>query len=521
MKVLIVSFDKTLTESLKEAFSDHEVFIAKNSEEAIKMIPSDIDVVVYDAISGAISEEDINTLYTKKFSNSRYMILYDELFPVDMNNIIPPAKMRVPRDEDPSSIASKLTEIPSEAVPEEVQEAIQQASAPPEPEIEIEPTSLVEESQPEEVEPAVESVSGEAELEIEPTSLDVEEVAQEAAEMITEEAQVPEETSVEEPVEEAPVEEAPAEVQEEQPATAPAAGGNKVLIVSFDQTLIDSIRNALGGQYQVESVKTVRQAIQKGSDASVVIFDAISGVIAEKGLIDLSNDQYMKDKPYIILVDDLFPINVEGIPLDKKESLSRDTDPGRIRDLIAQIAVPAEVHQEVQEPAPVEETPPPPEPEPEPAVAEVQEEPTVQETPEIEEVPEIEPEEVEEVIEQVQEEVPAESPAEEAEEEIPALEALGKIIEEQKQEVQEEPLQPTYEATEVPSAHALSSAELEAHIKEIVTRAIDEKMTEIGGLISDLVRTEIERVFGQVDIENIVKETAYQILKEKLDQLVS
>ena len=46
-------------------------------------------------------------------------------------------------------------------------------------------------------------------------------------------------------------------------------------------------------------------------------------------------------------------------------------------------------------------------------------------------------------------------------------------------------------------------------------------MTEIGGLISDLVRTEIERVFGQVDIERIVKETAAQILKEKLDELVS
>ena len=514
MKVLIVSFDKTLTESLKEAFADHEVFIAKNSEEAIKMIPSDIDVVVYDAISGAISEEDINTLYTKKFSNSRYLVLYDELFPVDMNNIIPPAKMKVPRDEDPSSVASKLTEIPAEAVSEEVQEAVQQATAPTEPEIEIEPTSLAEAPQ-QEPEPA----EGEGELEIEPASLDVEQVAQEAAEMVTQEVEapeeviqeIPEELTVEEaPVEELPVEEAPPEVQEQPPSPAPTAGGNKVLIVSFDQTLIDSIRTALGGQYQVESVKTVRQAIQKGTDASVVIFDAISGVIAEKGLIDLSNDQYMKDKPYIILVDDLFPINVEGIPLEKKESLSRDTDPSRIKDLIDQIAVPAEVKPPQQEP----------EPEPEPTVSEAQEAPTIQETPEIEEVPEIEPEEVEEVIEQVQEEVTAETPPEEAEEEIPALEALGKIIEEQKEEV-EEAVQQTYQEAEAPSSPPVSSAELEAQIKETVRKAIDEKMTEIGGLISDLVRTEIERVFGQVDIERIVKETAAQILREKLDELVS
>ena len=497
MKVLIVSFDKTLTESLKEAFSDHEVFIAKNSEEAIKMIPSDIDVVVYDAISGAISEEDINTLYTKKFSNSRYLILYDELFPVDMNNIIPPAKMKVPRDEDPSSIASKLTEIPAEAVPEEVQEAVQQATAPTEPEIEIEPTSLAEAPQQE-----PEPEEGEGELEIEPTTLDVEEVAQEAAEMVTE--------GVQATPEELPVEEAPPEIREQPPEPAPTAGGNKVLIVSFDQTLIDSIRTALGGQYQVESVKTVRQAIQKGTDASVVIFDAISGVIAEKGLIDLSNDQYMKDKPYIILVDDLFPINVEGIPLEKKESLSRDTDPSRIKDLIDQIAVPAEVKPPQQEP----------EPEPEPTVSEAQEAPTIQETPPIEEVPEIEPEEVEEVIEQVQEEVTAETPTEEAEEEIPALEALGKIIEGQKEEFQDQ-VQQTYQETEVPSSPPVSSAELEAQIKETVRKAIDEKMTEIGSLISDLVRTEIERVFGQVDIERIVKETAAQILREKLDELVS
>jgi len=511
MKVLIVSFDKTLTESLKEAFSDHEVFIAKNSEEAIKMIPSDIEVVVYDAISGAISEEDINTLYTKKFSNARYLILYDELFPVDMNNIIAPGKMRVPRDEDPKNIAAKLTEIPAEAPPQEVQEIPQEPVMPQEgevqeAEIEIEPTSLAGEVQEE----ATDQVpTGEPELEIEPTSLDVEEVAQEAVEMISEEETPQIEESLEEPVPEQVPDQPPAEeVQAPEPAPAPASAGNKILIVSFDQTLIDTIRNSLGGQYQIESVKTVRQAIQKGSDAAVVIFDAISGVIAEKGLIDLSNDQYMKDKPYIILVDDLFPINVEGIPLPQKESLSRDTDPSRIREIIEKMAVPAapaptaEEPPAVEEPAPVEEPPPevPVEPEPEPEIAQVQEEPVAEAQPEVEQIPEITPEEVEEVVQEVQQE---------EEEEIPALEALGRIIEEQKEEVTP------------PSAPAVSSAEIEAQIKETIQRALDEKMTEIGGLISDLVRTEIERVFGQVDIEKIVKETAYQILKEKLDELVS
>ena len=500
MKVLIVSFDKILTESLKEAFSDHEVFIAKNSEEAIKMIPSDIDIVVYDAISGAISEEDINTLYTKKFSNSKYLILYDELFPVDMNNIIPPGKMKLPRDEDPNTIASKLAVIPAETQEAEVT----YVEVPPaevtttgKQEIEIEPTSLVQE-ETQEVEVT------EPELEIEPTSLDVEEVAQEAAEMLTEQVQEPlQETEVtpeaiEEPL---PAVETSHETPPEEPEPAPSKESNKVLIVSFDQTLIDSIRNILGKQFQVESVKTVKQAMEKGSDALVVIFDAISGVIAEKGLIDLSNHKDMKDKPYIILVDDLFPINVEGIPLERKEAISRDIDPSRIRDLIVQLSAPVKA----------EEAPPEEKPVLEPVSESVQE--SIEE-----EAPEISTQEAEETLEEISAEPESQPVVEEleevpeAEEEIPALEALGKIIEEQtKEETQ---------PTALP-ASAVSSADLEAQIKEIVRKAIDEKMTEIGGLISELVRTEIEKVFGQIDIEKVIKDTAYQILKEKLEELVS
>ncbi len=485
MKVLIVSFDKTLTESLKEAFSDHEVFIAKNSEEAIKMIPSDIEVVVYDAISGAISEEDINTLYTKKFSNAKYIILYDELFPVDMNNIIAPAKMMVPRDESPQNISAKLTEAPPAEVPAEIPS--EPAPSTEEPEMEIEPTSLTAE---------VQEVPAEPEMEIEPSTLDVEEVAEEAAKMASEI-----EATQETPPAEVTAETTPSGEPATEPSPAPpppqetpvAEGGGKVLIVSFDQTLIDSIKSALGGQYEVVSVKTVRQAIQQGTDASVVVFDAISGVIAEKGLIDMANDQYMKNKPYIILVDDLFPINVENIPLEKKDSVSRDTDPSRIKEFVAKVAAPAPA--EAPAPSAPEPEPQPPQPEPQEVVEEIPPEP-------VEEVVQ----ELETVQEEVQPQPAVEEPAQEEEEEIPALEALGKIIEQQK--------------AEVPPAGPAPRVEV-GDISQEVQRVLEEKIADLHTQIADMIRKEIERAMEEVDIQSIIRETAYKVLRERLEEIIS
>jgi len=100
MKVLIISFDKTLSEKLKELLlKNHEVFTVKNTEEALTLIPSEIDVIVFDAISGAVSEEEINQLYNQKFSKQNYIILYNNLFPVDENNIQPLNKVLVLRDK--------------------------------------------------------------------------------------------------------------------------------------------------------------------------------------------------------------------------------------------------------------------------------------------------------------------------------------------------------------------------------------------------------------------------------------
>ena len=498
MKVLIVSFDKTLTESLRSALSEHDVHVAKNTEEAIKMMPSDIEGVIYDAISGAISEEDINTLYTKKFSNARYVILYDELFPVDAGNIIVPQKLLVPRDESPEEIVRKLEEFPVE-VPQPEEEAPPQ---PPE-EFEIETTSFETPAVPEE---SVESVSE-----------SVEEALREIEEAS---AQPPPEETAPQIGEEVKEEAAPAPVQR---------GGGRILIVSFDQTLIDSLSSAFGDAYEVRSVKTVKQAIEEGKAADLIVFDAISGVIAEKGLIDMAGDPDLANKFYLILVDDLFPINVDNVPLQRKVAVSRDTDPRRIREIVEEhVSAPAEEKPPEQ---PQEQIQPPAEELP---VPEVQESvPEMEITPEAPEIPEVEVEEIQ-------------PPAEE-EEEIPALAALEKIIEEQKLKESEPEPEPEEEepqkvpeelpAPEPPQAQpavSLSEEELrklieeavarvlsEDKVREIFSRAVEEKISGVGDLINEAMRSELERAFEELDIRNLIRQATYQALKERLEELIS
>ncbi len=508
MKVLIVSFDKSLTEELKKALEGHEVYIAKNSEEAIKVIPSDIEGIIYDAISGAISEEDINTLYTKKFSTARYVILYDELFPVDESNIIAEHKILVPREESPKEIVRKLVEFPTEE------------------EVSREEPETVEQEKVEDIESLVQEIGGETEeIEIEHTSLDT--------------------GSGEEPVQE--VEEVLPEAGKMEKESVPTTPG-KILIVSFDQPLIDSLKASLGPDYEVVTVKTVKQAMEKGKDASVVVFDAISGVIAEKGLTELSQDSVMASKPYIILVDDLFPIDISKIPLPDKESLSRDTDPDTVVNLIKSKAVSAPATQ-VEEPK-VE-------------VESVQQEETSleEELEKIEEVKEEQTEQLEEVIqeletvdvEEVIEEIEPPSAESEAveevevpkqeEEHIPALEALEKVMEEGDFKVEEtapveevvEEIQQSEEEVKIEEPSELPKVELGAEevsstisqaltedmIKEAVSKALEERMADIREMVADIVRKEVEKAFEDLDIRNLIRQATYQALRDKLEELIS
>ncbi len=500
MKVLVVSFDKTLTEGIKKALEEegHEVYLAKNSEEAIKVVASDMEGVIYDAISGSISEEEINTLYQKKFSNARYIVLQDDLFPIDPNNIIVPQKLILSRETDPKQIVRKLTD--PDAFSAEV-------SMEPE----IETTAITDEGikTPQEEEETPEAAPVES----------VEDLLKEVEENLEKLSQ-----ESPPPVEEVKEEEESVETQEAQETLQqPSApkDGLKILIVSFDQALIDSLKAGFGQEYVVENVKTVKQAMEKGKDAHLIVFDAISGVIAERGLIEMTNDETLANKPYIILVDDLFPINVDGIPLPNKVALSRNTDPEQLKNVVKEELAKIETS-----PAPAEEK--------EEKVEKVKEEETVQEVQE-------------EPVQEVREPDPLE-------EEIPALKALGNIIEEHfetpVEEIQEEPIQEqveeeapvetqeVQETLQQPSpqkvevsledlnleevlSKALRDAISEEKIKNIVSEALEEKMADVRDTVNAIVRREIERLFEEIDVRNLIKQVTYQVLKEKLDELIT
>jgi len=248
MKILIVSFDKNLVDSLKVYLEGYEVYTAKNAEEAIALSPPDINVIVFDAISGAISEEEINHLYEKKFQNQKYVILYDELFPVDVNNIKPPKKILISREAPPEEIVNKIFEKEEESIPSHQEQTFQ--------EIHEDKTEKGEENK-------------------------------------------------------------------EKPL---------VLIVSFDKRLTDNIEETLKDSYRTEVVKNMKAVKEKGIYADIIVFDAISGSIAEKNLMELSEIPGIREKPFLILLDELFPIDVEKINLPHKSVLNRDVPAELIKE---------------------------------------------------------------------------------------------------------------------------------------------------------------------------------------------
>jgi DNA-binding NarL/FixJ family response regulator len=101
MKVLIVSFDRNLVKRLKDALSEYEVMDVKNGEDALSLATPYFDVIIYDAISGALSEEDINNMYQQKFKDAKFVVLVDDLFPINAKNLKPQKKDAYTKREHP------------------------------------------------------------------------------------------------------------------------------------------------------------------------------------------------------------------------------------------------------------------------------------------------------------------------------------------------------------------------------------------------------------------------------------
>ncbi len=229
MKILVVSFDNEVVERIKTLLAGHQLDFVKNSEDA-KLLPErEYDFIVFDAVGGSFSEEEINQLHQSGF-RGKYVILIDELFPVNLDNLLPPQKYKLSRTE--------LNKLPN----------------------------LLR---------------------------------------FIEEGGIPKEE-----------EEVPLEL----------GGKKKVLVISFETDLVNTIKNILGEDFELIVAKTAREGLEKGKDADIIIYDTISGIVAEKGLKTLVNDENFKDKIFLVLLDEIFPISLEGINAKYMDSLGRESE---------------------------------------------------------------------------------------------------------------------------------------------------------------------------------------------------
>jgi DNA-binding NarL/FixJ family response regulator len=467
MKVLIVSFDRNLVKQLKNALSEYEVMDVKNGEEALSLATPYFDVIIYDAISGALSEEDINNMYLQKFKDAKFVVLVDDLFPINAKNLRPQKKMLIPRESTPDQILSAV----------------------------MAPAQETEEYQL----PALE-------LEIETHKQTVGEVKG-AIEIAPSEQESIETLSFEEGFKLA---EAQPESKEEVSQYIPESAHpkKKVAVVSFDSTLADSIVSSLSENFEPVVIRSFRDLESLLKDVDGVIFDAISGLASKKRLMELAKDQDIAQKPFLVLIDELFNINIDDVPLRNKHAISREESPKEIVEKFKEILVPLKEQEttliqmlgellEKQE-----------------VVQESVENVETQKTPEI-----------------IQETEVAELPRLE-ESPLPMEES---VLKEQKEETTPIPQIPIKEAVPMVNVSEQKTERLEdvlkgvslEDIKKLIEEAIKEEIKKafegfnLGDLVRELLREELKKSIESVPLEGIIKEITYQVLRERLRELIT
>jgi DNA-binding NarL/FixJ family response regulator len=467
MKVLIVSFDRNLVKQLKNALSEYEVMDVKNGEEALSLATPYFDVIIYDAISGALSEEDINNMYQQKFKDAKFVVLVDDLFPINAKNLRPQKKMLIPRESTPDQILSAVM------APAQETEEYQLPTL----ELEIETHK---------------QTVGEVEGEIEITPSE-----QEGIETLAFE-------------EGFKLAEAQPESKEEVSQYIPESANpkKKVAVVSFDSTLADSIISSLSENFEPVVIRSFRDLESLLKDVDGVIFDAISGLAAKKRLMELAKDQDIAQKPFLVLIDELFNINIDDVPLRNKHAISREESPKEIVEKFKEILVPLKEQEttliqmlgellEKQE-----------------AVQESVENVETQKTPEI-----------------IQETEVAELPKLE---ESP-LPMEGSVLKEQKEETTPISQIPIKEAVPMVNVSEQKTERLEdvlrslplEDVKKLIEEAIKEEIKKafegfnLGDLVRELLREELKKSIESMPLEGIIKEITYQVLRERLRELIT
>jgi DNA-binding NarL/FixJ family response regulator len=464
MKVLIVSFDRNLVKQLKNALSEYEVMDVKNGEEALSLATPYFDVIIYDAISGALSEEDINNMYQQKFKDAKFVVLVDDLFPINAKNLRPQKKMLIPRESTPDQILSAV----------------------------MAPAQETEEYQL----PTLE-------LEIE-THKQTVEVLEGAIEITPSEQESVETLAFEEGFKLA---EAHPESKEEVSQYIPESVNpkKKVAVVSFDSTLVDSITPLLSENFEPVVIRSFRDLESLLKDVDGVIFDAISGLAAKKRLMELAKYQDIAQKPFLVLIDELFNINIDDVPLRNKHAISREESPKKIVEKFKEIIVPLKEEEttlikmlgellEKQE-----------------AVQEKEEGVEVEEFPQI--IKEVEMPKLEESQLPMEESVLKEQKEETTPiSQIPIKEAVPMVnVSEQKTERLEDVLRslPLEDVKKV----------IEETIKEEIKKAFEG--FNLGDLARELLREELKKSIESIPLEGIIKEITYQVLRERLRELIT
>jgi DNA-binding NarL/FixJ family response regulator len=441
MKVLIVSFDRSLVKQLKNALSEYEVMDVKNGEDALSLATSYFDVIIYDAISGALSEEDINNLYLQKFKDAKFVVLVDDLFPINAKNLKPQKKILIPRESAPDQIISAVI------APAQETEAYQL------PILELEMETHKQ-------------TMGEVEGVIEITPSEQESIQK----LFFEEG--------------FKLAEAQPESKEEVSRYIPESvhPKKKVAVVSFDSTLVDSITLLLSKNFEPVAIRSFRDLESILKDVDGVIFDAISGLSAKKRLMELAKDQDIAQKPFLVLIDELFNINIDDVPLRNKHTISREENPKEIVEKFKEIFVPLKEEETTLIKMLGE-------------LLEKQE--AVQEKEK-----DVEPEEFLQIIKEEPTPVP----------QIPIEKAMPTVS--------------TWEQKTERLEDVLKGVSLE-DIKKVIEETIKEEIKRAfegfnpSDLVRELLRKELKKSIESIPLESIIKEITYQILRERLRELIT
>jgi len=460
MKVLIVSFDRSLVEQLRNVLGEYKVMDVKNVEEALGLVNTHFDVIIYDAISGALSEEDINNMYQQKFKDAKFVVLVDDLFPINVQNLKPQKKVVIPRDSAPDQILS--------AIMAPVQETEEYRLPILEFEIETHKQTVKE------LERAMEIVPSE----------------QESTEILF-------------PEKELELVEARPESKEKTSRYTPESAypKKKVAVVSFDNTLTDSLTFLLSEDFEPVAIRSFRDLGILLKNVDGVIFDAISGLAAKKRLMELAKDEDVAKKPFLVLLDELFNINIDDVPLRNKHTISREKSPIEIVEKFKEIFVPPK-EEETTLMQMIED------------LLEKQE--VVQEKEKG-----VETEEFFHIIKELEMPKLEESP----------LFVKEFVLEEQKEEPTPTPQIPIEKA--VPTVSALEQkTEEEGSLKSLSIRhVVEETIKEeirrafegfnLNDLVRELLKEELKKRIESIPLESIIREATYQALRERLRELIT